>query len=144
MNYPPTGNLGPYQPGGYLDGGPVNFGEAIGQAFRNGFAYRGRASRSAFWWFLLFETVFSVALNLIIRASGGGSSGASGTILLIVLFIPIIYIALVYLALLVRRLHDIDRSGWWALISCVPLVGLIVLLVFTLQEGTPRPNRYQP
>lgn len=142
MNYPP--NLGPYQPAGYLDGGPVNFGEAISHAFRNGFVYRGRASRSAFWWFILFETVFIAALNLIISASGGVRSGASGAILLIVLYILISYIALVSLALLVRRFHDIDRSGWWVLVSYVPLVGLIVLLVFTLQEGTPRPNRYQP
>jgi uncharacterized membrane protein YhaH (DUF805 family) len=41
------------------------------------------------------------------------------------------------LAVTVRRLHDIDRSGWWILIGLVPLIGAIVLLVFALLEGTP-------
>jgi uncharacterized membrane protein YhaH (DUF805 family) len=48
------------------------------------------------------------------------------------------------LAVSVRRLHDIDRSGWWILIALVPLIGTIVLLVFALLEGTAGPNRYGP
>jgi uncharacterized membrane protein YhaH (DUF805 family) len=48
------------------------------------------------------------------------------------------------LAVSVRRLHDIDRSGWWILIGLVPLLGVIVLLVFALLEGTPGDNRYGP
>jgi uncharacterized membrane protein YhaH (DUF805 family) len=46
------------------------------------------------------------------------------------------------LAVTVRRLHDIDRSGWWILIGLVPLIGVIVLLVFALLDGTPGDNRY--
>ena len=52
--------------------------------------------------------------------------------------------SLVTLALLVRRLHDIDRSGWWVLIVLVPVVGPLTLFVFTVLEGTPGLNRYQP
>jgi uncharacterized membrane protein YhaH (DUF805 family) len=48
------------------------------------------------------------------------------------------------LAVTVRRLHDIDRSGWWILIGLVPLIGAIVLLVFALLEGTPGDNQYGP
>src|SRR5215204_5898732 len=48
------------------------------------------------------------------------------------------------LAVTVRRLHDIDRSGWWILIGLVPLIGVIVLLVFALLDGTPGDNRYGP
>jgi uncharacterized membrane protein YhaH (DUF805 family) len=44
----------------------------------------------------------------------------------------------------VRRLHDIDRSGWWIFINLIPLIGAIVLLVFALSEGTPGNNRYGP
>jgi uncharacterized membrane protein YhaH (DUF805 family) len=47
------------------------------------------------------------------------------------------------LALTVRRLHDIDRTGWWVLINLVPL-GSLVILVFSLMEGTPGSNRYAP
>jgi uncharacterized membrane protein YhaH (DUF805 family) len=46
------------------------------------------------------------------------------------------------LAVTVRRLHDIDRSGWWILIGLVPLIGTIVLLVFAVTEGTPGTNQY--
>jgi uncharacterized membrane protein YhaH (DUF805 family) len=48
------------------------------------------------------------------------------------------------IAVSVRRLHDIDRTGWWVLIGLVPLVGWIVLLVFHVQDGTPGPNRFGP
>ncbi len=48
------------------------------------------------------------------------------------------------IAVSVRRLHDIDRTGWWFLISFVPVIGPIVLLVFPVQDGTPGSNRYGP
>ena len=48
------------------------------------------------------------------------------------------------LAVTVRRLHDIDRTGWWILIGLVPLIGAIVLLVLALLDGTPGNNRYGP
>ncbi len=48
------------------------------------------------------------------------------------------------IAVSVRRLHDIDRTGWWLLIALVPLVGAIVLIVFHVLDGTPGPNRYGP
>jgi uncharacterized membrane protein YhaH (DUF805 family) len=44
----------------------------------------------------------------------------------------------------VRRLHDIDRSGWWTLIPLVPVVGAIVLFVFMCLRGTAGPNRFGP
>jgi uncharacterized membrane protein YhaH (DUF805 family) len=44
----------------------------------------------------------------------------------------------------VRRLHDIDRSTWWVLLSLIPFLGAVVLLVFFILPGTPGPNRYGP
>jgi uncharacterized membrane protein YhaH (DUF805 family) len=46
------------------------------------------------------------------------------------------------LAMGVRRLHDTDRSGWWWLLSFIPLIGIIVLIVFWCSEGTRGPNRF--
>lgn len=144
---------GPYQPPGYgyppaplsyLQGGPVGFGEAVKQAFSNGFVYRGRASRSAYWWFVLFEVIATVVLELLIVIPAATHSSAIVGLFLIIVSIAIIYVALVGLALTIRRLHDIDRSGWWVLIGLVPFVGGIVLLIFSLLEGTPGPNRFQP
>lgn len=53
------------------------------------------------------------------------------------LFLPALSVA-------VRRLHDLDRTGWWYLIILVPLIGLIVLLVFFVTRGTSGPNRFGP
>jgi len=149
-SYPPA----QYPPGDsatapllYLEGAPASFGEAVTQAFRNGFVYRGRASRSAFWWFGLFQGIVIIALEVIsLAASTGGNrgGGAAGTIAGLIFILVMIYLTLVGLALLVRRLHDTDTSGWWMLISFVPFVGPIALLVFTLLRGTPGPNRYRP
>lgn len=44
----------------------------------------------------------------------------------------------------VRRLHDTDRTGWWLLISLVPIIGTIVLLVFLVQDSQPTENQYGP
>ena len=48
------------------------------------------------------------------------------------------------LAVAVRRLHDVDRSGWWLLLAFVPLIGIIVLIVWWCTEGTRGPNRFGP
>jgi uncharacterized membrane protein YhaH (DUF805 family) len=62
-----------------------------------------------------------------------------GSVIDIILYIGLF---LTSLSLTVRRLHDTERSGWWYLITLMPFVGGIVLLVFTLLEGTPGPNRF--
>ena len=141
-SHPPTG-YPPAAPLSYLQGGPVGFGEAVKQAFSNGFVYRGRASRPAYWWFVLFEVIAAIVLELLIVIPAVTHSSAIVVLFVIVVTIAWIYVTLVGLALTVRRLHDIDRSGWWVLIGLVPFGG-IVLLVFTLLEGTPGPNRFQP
>ena len=140
--YPPPNGY-PAGPRGYLEGGPVGFGEAISQAFSHGFVYRGRASRSAYWWFVLFEAIVWVVLDLLVIIPAGLHTPAALAVIFIILGIAAIYLFLVGLALLVRRLHDIDRTGWWVLLGLVPFGG-IVLLIFSLLEGTPGPNRYQP
>jgi uncharacterized membrane protein YhaH (DUF805 family) len=127
----------------YLHGGPVAFGEAIKQAFSHGFVYRGRASRSAYWWFVLFEVIATFVLDLLLLIPFALKSGVVTGLFIAVFAVAAIYLALVALALTVRRLHDTDRTGWWVLIALVP-IGSIALLVFTLLEGTPGPNRYQP
>jgi uncharacterized membrane protein YhaH (DUF805 family) len=140
--YPPAGY--PAAPLSYLQGGPVGFGEAVKQAFSHGFVYRGRASRSAYWWWVLFEAIAVIVLELLIVIPAALNSSAAVALFLVIISIGIIYLTLVGLALTIRRLHDIDRSGWWVLIGLVPFVGGIVLLIFSLLEGTPGPNRFQP
>jgi len=136
-------------PRSYLQGGPAGFGEAIKHGLRDWLVYRARASRSGYWWFILFTAIVWVALDVIVFVIAASSPAAPGVpivvllVIIAVLFVIVaIYLGLAELALLVRRLHDTGRSGWWVLIGLAPLVGPIILLVFTLLEGTPGPNRY--
>jgi uncharacterized membrane protein YhaH (DUF805 family) len=144
--YPAGGDLPP--PRSYLQGGEAGFGEAIKGGLRNWLVYRGRASRSAYWWFILFTVIAWVPLDVIffvIPAGGGTAAGvriAVDLVVAVLFIIAVVYLGLAELALLVRRLHDTGRSGWWVLIGLIPLAGAIVLLVFTLSEGTRGPNRY--
>ena len=72
-------------------------------------------------------------------AFGSDAPGASAveTLVSLVLICPAISVA-------VRRLHDLDRSGWWFWIVLIPLVGWIILLVWDCTRGTPGPNRFGP
>jgi uncharacterized membrane protein YhaH (DUF805 family) len=134
--YPPASGYFPGSAGppSYLQGGPANFGEAVVGAISNIFTYWGRASRSAFWWFALLEVIAYLVVGWISDVSTN-----AGIILDIVIGLPVV---LAGISLAVRRLHDTNRTGWWWWIGFVPVVGGIILLVFYLLPGTPRPNRY--
>src|SRR5918993_1559988 len=111
------------------------------QALKKYAVFSSRSRRKEYWYFVLFNIIVSIVLGLIdaLLGTGGPYAGAgllSGIYGLAVL-IPT-------LAVTVRRLHDIDRTGWWILIGLVPLIGGIVLLVFALLDGTPGDNRYGP
>ena len=111
------------------------------EALKKYAVFSGRSRRREYWYFVLFNIIVGIVLGWIdallgTRGSYAGAGLLSGIYGLAVL-IPT-------LAVTVRRLHDIDRSGWWILIGLVPLIGVIVLLVFALLDGTPGDNRYGP
>jgi uncharacterized membrane protein YhaH (DUF805 family) len=134
--YPQRGGYvsGNAAPKSYLQGAPVGFIDAARGAFGNIFTYRGRASRSAFWWFVLLEIIAYLIVGFV-----SNRSTVAGVILDIVVGIPMV---LTGISLAVRRLHDADHAGWWWWIGLVPFVGWIVLLIFYLLPGTPGRNRY--
>ncbi|MBM2391495.1 DUF805 domain-containing protein, partial [Sulfitobacter pseudonitzschiae] len=107
-------------------------------AMRNGFNFHGRASRSEFWLFFLITWVMSVITVTLDAALGFADEGAlvlTG-ILYLVHIIP-------SLAVSVRRLHDIDKSGWWLLISFTGIGAPILLVMFCLAP-TKGQNHYGP
>ena len=136
IGYGPGGGYPPGGPGQltYLQGAPVGFADAIQGAMTNIVTLRGRASRSAFWWFALLQLIVYTVISWI-----SDWSTAAGVVLDIIIGIPLIVAGI---ALAVRRLHDTNRTGWWWWIGWVPFFGWIVLLVFYLMRGTPGPNRY--
>jgi uncharacterized membrane protein YhaH (DUF805 family) len=96
--------------------------------------FNGRARRCEYWFYILFYLIIAVALSVIDSFVTGG---ALSVIYALGLLIP-------SLAVGIRRLHDIDRTGWWLLIAFVPLVGTIVLLIFACTDGTAGDNRFGP
>lgn len=104
----------------------MNFGDAIRTCFSKYATFDGRASRSEFWWWLLFTVLASAAAGIL-------SDKLSALFSLAVL--------LPTLAVGARRLHDTDRSAWFLLLWCIPLIGWLVLLVWAVQESK-EPNRF--
>jgi len=117
----------------------MTFSEAISSGFRNYVGFSGRASRSEFWYWMLFTVLVSIAMTMIDLGILGISSNVNpfSSIWSLIAFLP-------SLAIGVRRLHDTDRNGWWWLIAFIPLIGIIVLIVFWCLEGTPGSNRFGP
>ena len=92
-------------------------------AMRRYFEFSGRSSRAEFWFFVLFVVLISILASIIdalLMAERMGGTGLLSSLVSLVHLIP-------GLAVSVRRLHDIDRTGWWVLLSLAPLGVLIVL-----------------
>lgn len=102
--------------------------------------FNGRARRSEYWFFFLFNLIISLVLGVIDNAMGlttDGGGGVLGAIYGLAVLLPAIGVS-------IRRLHDTGRSGWWLLMVFVPVVGFIVLLVFFALDGEPGSNEYGP
>ncbi|NCN25511.1 DUF805 domain-containing protein [Candidatus Falkowbacteria bacterium CG10_big_fil_rev_8_21_14_0_10_37_14] len=101
--------------------------------------FKGRANRSEFWIFVLFEVVIGFLLAYLAFTMGDVVS----PLLFSYLFAGFQLISLLpMLAVSARRLHDTGRSGWWWLVNLVPLVGFIIFLVFCIEKSQPMANQY--
>jgi len=100
--------------------------------------FEGRASRTEFWMFSLFNVVIALGLSLVDAVAGTTTESGHGVlsgVFSLAAWLPSI-------AVTVRRLHDTGRSGWWLLICVVPCVGAIVLLLFLVQASELGHDRY--
>lgn len=103
------------------------------KVIKNYVVFEGRARRKEYWMFYLFNSIFAVILIGI------------GVLLHLSTLLESIYslaILLPSLAVGTRRLHDIGKTGWWQLISLIPIVGAIVLIVFWCQDSQPNENKF--
>ena len=111
------------------------------EALKKYAVFSGRARRKEYWYFVLFNIIVAIVLSLIDLLLGTFSSASNIGLLSGIYGLAVI---IPTLAVTVRRLHDIDRTGWWILINLIPLIGTIVLLVFEVTPGTPGSNRFGP
>ena len=123
----------------------MGFGEAVRLYFKNYVKFDGRSRRAEYWWPVLFLMLISVAGNILagIFAAALGDVGVmiAGLVSLLLMLFSLATI-IPSIAVGIRRLHDLDKSGWWLLICLIPFIGAIVLIIFFVQEGTKGPNKF--
>ena len=116
----------------------MGFGQSVKTCIEKCVTYSGRASRSEYWWFILFVFLFEIfviaGLESVLQAKEHMIEIAEGMIF-ILLLIPT-------LALNSRRLHDIGKSGWWQLLNLIPFIGGIILFIWFLRPSMAGKNQY--
>jgi uncharacterized membrane protein YhaH (DUF805 family) len=111
------------------------------EALKKYAVFTGRARRKEYWYFVLFSAIAAILLSVVDSLLGlfdpeAGLGLLSGLYSLGVL-VPSIAVG-------IRRLHDTGRSGWWLLISLVPIIGAIVLIIFMVLDSIEGENEYGP
>lgn len=103
--------------------------------------FTGRSQRKEYWLYILFVLVVVLVLTIIENMLGWVESesdtGALTTLFMFGILLPSIAVA-------TRRLHDIGRSGWWQLVSLIPLIGPLVLLFWLVKDSDSGENTYGP
>ncbi|WP_151813863.1 DUF805 domain-containing protein [Acinetobacter ursingii] len=115
--------------------GESNYHQAIVTCFKKYAVFSGRARRSEFWFFQLF-----CLLATLIFAYAGSKSELMDMLGILFFFATLLPI----IAVTVRRLHDVGRSGWLVLVTIIPVVGVLLVLFWATQEGNPDHNQYGP
>lgn len=118
----------------------MQFQQAVATVFRKYAVFTGRASRSEYWYFVLFNVVVSAVFSFL-GLLFGGSDGPAGWVM-VLSYIYGLATLLPGLGVSVRRMHDIGKGGGWIFINLVPLIGTIWFIVLAATAGEPVPNRF--
>jgi uncharacterized membrane protein YhaH (DUF805 family) len=134
----------------------MTFGQAIASGFKNYVSWKGRANRAEYWYWALFVFIVTLPFNIIynvvvqsqLRVDIAANNWAAFSSVMFgwsywLLVVVALALLLPGLSMLIRRLHDLDRSGAWFWIGLVPFVGGIILFVFSVLPGTPGKNRFE-
>ena len=114
----------------------MSFVDAIKSVFSQYVGFSGRARRSEYWFFCLFNIIVSFLLSILAIKVGSVFSIVS-TIYYLAVLLP-------SLAVFIRRLHDIGKSGWFYLFALIPLAGPIILIVWFCTDSEPGANQWGP
>ena len=110
----------------------MNFLESLKTCYKKVFNYRGRASKSEYWWFQLYFTLFAILTFYIVETHTFGQ----------VLFVLCVFNNLPLLSAAVRRFHDMNKSGWTVLWAMIPIIGAFIVLGMLLGDGTKGKNTF--
>ena len=115
----------------------MDFATSIKTCFSKYAVFSGRASRSEYWWFALFGFIggiVTLVIDVMILGYSSESYGPTNIIFSVVTFLP-------YLSVGARRLHDINKSGWWQLIT-LTVIGIILLIIWWATVGESKKNSH--
>ena len=119
----------------------MSMSEAVVSVFSNYATFKGRARRSEYWYFALFNFIVNMGFNMLASVFG---DNLLGTLIIGLSGIYGLAVMIPSLAVSWRRLHDIGKSGGWYFIVLVPLVGGILYLIWTCRDSQPGDNRFGP
>ncbi|MDR1123052.1 MAG: DUF805 domain-containing protein [Elusimicrobiota bacterium] len=111
------------------------------EGFKKAFDFKGRSTRTQYWMFCLFYSIIALLLNLPAAFAGE----KPGIVVVIIGFVYIIYWLLTIIpctSIAVRRMHDVNKSGWWILINLIPLIGFIWFLILAVLPTVEEGNRW--
>ena len=117
----------------------MDFQTSIKTCFNKYAVFSGRASRSEFWFFVLFGFlggIIAAIIDVMILGYPVEENGPINLIFTIALIIPSLSVA-------ARRLHDINKSGWWQLLW-ITIIGGILLIIWHATEGENKKNKFGP
>ena len=120
----------------------MTFTNAIATCFRKYADFSGRARRSEYWMFMLFTTIVEVLTTVIFTTIIPLTVEIDGSEFSIVYLVACVIFILPKLAVSVRRLHDIGKSGWFYLISLIPVVGQIIFFIWCVKDSEECTNEY--
>jgi uncharacterized membrane protein YhaH (DUF805 family) len=113
----------------------MNFSTAISTCLTKYVKFEGRATRSEFWWFVLFTVLLGFFVGIVgYVVDGEDGADSFGAFAQLLVFLP-------SLAVGSRRLHDVGRSGWWQLIA-LTVIGILLLIYWFVKPSQPEANAY--
>jgi len=117
----------------------MDFQTSVKTCFKKYADFSGRALRSELWWFFLFSVlagIITTIMDIMILGYSADSWGPLNLICTVAFFLPAI-------AVTARRLHDINKSGWWQLIE-LTIIGILLIVIWNATEGEKKKNKYGP
>lgn len=114
-------------------------------AWKNSFNFKTRSRRKDFWMFIVVDIVISLMLGMsMVTAYNNNGAGPLSSILSLLYLGYFIVSILPQLALMVRRFHDVGRSGWYYFMILIPIFGKAFIIYNTIIDGKPGENMYGP
>ena len=118
----------------------MNFSQAVSSFFARWKDFNGRSSRSEYWWATFFVILTSIFTNILTLFLGLSPSIVAIIVLLLIVIFSL-FLTIASLALVVRRLHDTNKSGWWYLIIFT-IIGILPLLYWYCKKGDEGENKF--